>query len=318
METNWAVVAYMALAIAAEGQGTLTEPQFCHQLQRGRPDFRSSGETSVLSTHPAVQTNVSEVAVEPVETPLEALASICTVLVIWLFVTGFIFQNFEIPSGSMEKTLLVGDHVVVDRVTLAPKTSWAPFVHYRAVKRGDIIVFLKPNPESPDLILVKRAIGLPGDHIHLRGGIVYINGVAQNEPYAVQPRDDGNMSHVYTPYRDDFPSDIAGIQEASIANNASLWAEELPSHVQGDDIVVPPDSVFAMGDNRTESLDSRFWGFVPMKNIMGRPMFVYWSFETPDDQENKTSAGDRVAFFFHVITHLFGGTRWTRTFHVTR
>ncbi|QMV19082.1 signal peptidase I [Granulicella sp. 5B5] len=268
-----------------------------------------------MSTQPEAQAQVSEAAVEPVETPLEALASICTVLVIWLFVTGFIFQNFEIPSGSMENTLLVGDHVVVDRVTLAPPTSWAPFVHYRPVHHGDIIVFLKPNPETPDLILVKRAIGLPGDHIHLRGGIVYINGVAQNEPYALQP---GTGDRMYVPYRDDFPSDVAGIQEASIENNASLWAEEISSHIQGDDIVVPPNSVFAMGDNRTESLDSRFWGFVPMKNIMGRPMFVYWSFRTPDDQENKTSVGDRVSFFFHVLTHLFGGTRWSRTFHVIR
>lgn len=265
-----------------------------------------------MSTQPAAQANA---AVEPVETPLEALASICTVLVIWLFVTGFIFQNFEIPSGSMENTLLVGDHVVVDRITLAPKTTWAPFVHYRAVRHGDVIVFLKPNPETPDLILVKRAIGLPGDRIHLRGGIVYINGVAQNEPYALQPGTDGRS---YIPYRDDFPSDVAGIQEASTENNAALWAEELPSHIQGDDIVVPPDSVFAMGDNRTESLDSRFWGFVPMKNIMGRPMFVYWSFETPDDQENKTSAADRAAFFLHVVTHFIGETRWSRTFHVIR
>src|SRR5579875_837548 len=105
------------------------------------------------------------------ETPLEFVASICGVLVIGLFVMAFIFQNFEIPSASMEKTLLIGDHVVVDRTTLAPPTSWAPFVHYRPVHRGDIIVFLKPNPvppDPPDIILVKRAIGIPGDHIHLR------------------------------------------------------------------------------------------------------------------------------------------------------
>src|SRR5215469_14503994 len=99
------------------------------------------------------------------ETPLEAFASICGVLVLGLFALTFIFQNFAIPSSSMEKTLLVGDHVLVDRITLAPPTSWAPFVHYRPVKRGDIIVFLKPHPETPDLILVKRAVGIPGDRI---------------------------------------------------------------------------------------------------------------------------------------------------------
>src|SRR5580692_13094480 len=88
------------------------------------------------------------------ETPLEFIASICSVLVLGLFALTFIFQNFEIPSASMEKTLLIGDHVVVDRITLAPPTKWFPLVHYRAVRRGDIIVFMKPNPESPDLILV--------------------------------------------------------------------------------------------------------------------------------------------------------------------
>jgi len=253
------------------------------------------------------------------ETPLEALASICSVLVVGLFIMGFIFQNFVIPSGSMEKTLLIGDHVLVDRITLAPPTSWAPFVHYRPVNRGDIIVFLKPNPETPDLILVKRAVGIPGDRIHLRHGILYVNGVAQNEPYAKMPNDnDGNFDDTYQPARDDFPSDLAGIEQAASQNHAALWAVELPSHIQGDDIVVPPGKVFAMGDNRTESLDSRYWGFVPMENIMGRPMFVYWSFVTPADQEDKTSLGDRLTFMVHIVTHFFTGTRWSRTFHVVR
>jgi signal peptidase I len=248
------------------------------------------------------------------ETPLEALASICSVLVVGLFIMGFIFQNFVIPSGSMEKTLLIGDHVLVDRITLAPPTSWAPFVHYRPVKHGDIIVFLKPNPETPDLILVKRAIGIPGDRIHLRHGVVYVNGVAQNEPYAGMPTENGNFEDAYQPYRDDFPS-IAPPPDVQVTD---LWRVDLPTHIQGDDLVAPPGKVFAMGDNRTESLDSRFWGFVPMENIMGRPMFVYWSFQTPADQEDKTSLSDRMAFMVHIVTHFFSGTRWSRTFHVVR
>jgi signal peptidase I len=255
---------------------------------------------------------------EPEETPLEALASICSVIVIALFAFAFIGQNFMIPSRSMENTLLVGDHLLVDRATLAPPTKWAPFVHYRKVERGDIIVFLKPNPESPDLILVKRVIGVPGDRIHLVHGVVYLNGVAQSEPFAVQPVDDMSSERAYVPYRDDFPSDLPGIERQSSLNNASLWALDLPNHVQNGDIVVPEGRVFAMGDNRTQSLDGRFWGFVPYENILGRPTFVYWSFKTPEDEENKTSMGERVAFAFHVVIHIFDGTRWSRTLHVIR
>jgi len=248
------------------------------------------------------------------ETPLESLASICTVLAVGLFVMTFIFQNFEIPSASMVPTLLIGDHVLVDRVTLAPKTSWAPFLDYRAVHRGDVIVFLKPNPETPDLFLVKRAIGLPGDRIHLRQGIVYLNGVAQNEPQAGKPAYDGDPQHAYNPYRDDFPSIPASVEDGATAS----WALEMPTHVEGDDLVVPPGKIFAMGDNRTESLDGRYWGFVPQENIVGRPMFVYWSFMTPADQMYKTGMGDRVGFIGHILLHIFDETRWKRTLHIIR
>lgn len=248
------------------------------------------------------------------ETPLESLASICTVLAIGLFVMTFIFQNFEIPSASMTKTLLIGDHVLVDRSTFAPSANWAPFIYHRNIRRGDIIVFYKPNPETPDLFLVKRAIGIPGDHIHLRNGIVYLNGVAQNEPEAGKPAFDGNPEHAYNPYRDDFPA----IPPGPMDDVTATWALELPNHIQNGDLVVPPGKIFAMGDNRTESLDGRYWGFVPRENIVGRPMFVYWSFETPADQINKQSIGDRLAFMGHIIVHFFDETRWHRTFHITR
>ena len=248
------------------------------------------------------------------ETPLEALASMCVILVIGLFLFGFVFQNFAIPSGSMENTLLIGDHVVVDRVALSPPTKWAPFVHYRPVRRGDVIVFLKPNPESPDLILVKRAIGIAGDRIHLLHGVVYVNGVAQNEPFALQPASDGDPEHAYEPYRDEFPN----VPPSPDAQLTAVWRENLPSHIQNGDLVVPPGKVFAMGDNRTESLDSRYWGFVPVENIEGRPTFVYWSFKTPADEESHTSMGERLGFIVHEFTHIVSDTRWGRTFHVVR
>jgi signal peptidase I len=268
--------------------------------------------TSAEKTTPAT---APEPEHEEQETALESLASICTVLAVGLFVMTFIFQNFEIPSASMEKTLLIGDHVLVDRISLAPPAHWFPLVHYRDVRRGDVIVFLKPHPETPDLYLVKRCIGIPGDRIHLQDGVVYLNGVAQNEPYAQQPRDDGNPEHALNPYRDDFP---AIPPDPNDSNVTAEWQVELPSHIVNGDLVVPPGAVFAMGDNRTESLDGRFWGFVPRENIVGRPMFVYWSFETPADQIDKTSIGDRMAFMGHVLLHIFDETRWTRTFHVVR
>ncbi|MDQ2926235.1 MAG: signal peptidase I [Acidobacteriota bacterium] len=250
---------------------------------------------------------------DPEETPLEALASICTVIVIALFAFAFIGQNFEIPSGSMKNTLLVGDHLLVDRVTLAPPTKWAPFVHYRAVQRGDIIVFLKPNPETPDLILVKRVIGVPGDHIHLVNGVVFLNGAPQTEPHTLND-DPDEPRPAYIPYRDEFPA----VTPTANDGLTEVWAQELATNVQNGDIVVPAGKVFAMGDNRHNSLDGRYWGFVPDENIMGRPMFVYWSFKTPADQEDKTSMGDRIAFMFHVAIHIFDGTRWSRTLHVIR
>jgi signal peptidase I len=241
------------------------------------------------------------------ETPLEFFASICAVLVLGLFALTFIFQNFEIPSGSMLKTLLIGDHVLVDRITLAPPTSWAPFVHYRNVRRGDIVVFFKP--ENPDMFLVKRVVGIPGDRIHLRNGVVYLNGKPQVEPMAVKPSDAG-----YAPYRDDFPA----VPASQGYDLTATWQLELPQHIVGEDLVVPADDYFCMGDNRPYSLDSRFWGFVPRENIVGRPLFVYWSFITGEEQIDKTSAADRTAWFEHIVLHFFDQTRWRRTFHLVR
>jgi signal peptidase I len=247
------------------------------------------------------------------ETLPEAVSSIAAVLVGGLFVMTFVGQNFVIPSGSMEKTLLVGDHVLVDRITFAPPTRWAPFVHYRDIRRGDVIVFLKPNPETPDMVLVKRAIGIPGDRIHLRHGVVYLNGVAQVEPQAAQVRGDGDAEDMYQPARDDFPADGAP------AGSTEVWSEDLASHLQGDDIVVPAGKVFAMGDNRTHSLDGRFWGFVPRENILGRPLFNYWSYEAkPDDGETPQSLGDRAAGFASTALHFFDKTRWSRTLHLIK
>ena len=240
------------------------------------------------------------------ETPLEFVASISGVLVFGLFLLTFVFQNFVIPSGSMLKTLLVGDHVLVDRITLAPRTAWAP-VRYRDVHRGDIVVFYKPG--EPDLFLVKRVVGIPGDRIHLRNGVVFLNGKAQNEPQTEKTND-----LIYQPYRDDFPA----VHPSEDVGATATWSAELPTHIRGEDLVVPAGDYFCMGDNRPYSLDSRYWGFVPRENIVGRPLFVYWSFLTSEDQINKTSDRDQAARIVHIVVHFFDQTRWSRTIHRVR
>jgi signal peptidase I len=254
-----------------------------------------------------------EITVE--ETPYEALASICSVLVVGLFILTFLGQNFVIPSGSMEKTLLVGDHLVVDRITLAPPAMWMPLVHYREPRRGDIVVFIKPGEMDADgkpaiMFLVKRLVGVPGDRIHLRNGIVIISGVAQSQPYA-QPTTPDNHSD----FLDEFPSVPPYPQ---IGGATDTWAVDFPNHVENGDLVVPPGNYFMMGDNRHNSLDSRYWGFVPRENIVGRPLFNYWSFTTPDDQFEQAGIGNGLAWMSHIALHFFTETRWTRTLHLTR
>ena len=255
-----------------------------------------------------VRGNEKPVDEKPRETTVEFLASLAGVLVTGLFIITFVLQAFEIPSSSMEDTLLIGDHVFVNREQFAPPTRWmGPLVPYRDVRRDEIAVFM--SPEQPGLFLVKRIIGTPGDRIHLRDDVVYRNGEKLVEPFVRHKREEHNL------YTDNFPAVLPS--EAYGVRNEK-WAQELPSHIQGEDIVVPPDSYFAMGDNRDVSYDSRFWGFVPRANIIGRPMFIYWSFETPDNQYEMRSMGDRLGFLAHIILHFFDETRWSRTFRIVR
>ena len=249
------------------------------------------------------------------ETPFEAVASICSVLVVGLFILTFLGQNFVIPSGSMEKTLLVGDHLVVDRITLAPPAKWMPFVHYREPQRNDIVVFLKPVPDldadgNPQyLFLVKRLIGVPGDHIHLHNGIVSINGVAQSQPHAEATTPENHQE-----FLDEYPA----VPPSPEIGATEAWSIDFPNHLENGDLVVPAGKYFMMGDHRHNSLDSRFWGFVPRENIVGRPLFNYWSFKTPDNRIEETGIGNTIAWMGHVALHIFTDTRWTRTLHLVR
>jgi len=242
------------------------------------------------------------------ETTVEFLASLAAVLVTGLFIITFILQAFEIPSSSMEDTLLIGDHVFVNREQFAPRTKWmGPLLPYRDIKRGDIVVFL--SPAEPGLYVVKRIMGIPGDRLHLRDGVVYRNGEKLNEPYVLHK---GPL--FYDPYRDNFPA----IPASDAYNVSSDWQQRMHSFIQGEDIVVPQDSYFGMGDNRDVSLDSRYWGFIPKENVIGRPMFVYWSFNTPPDQYRHTDFSERIGFLVHVVIHFFDETRWRRTFRLVQ
>jgi signal peptidase I len=255
-------------------------------------------------------------AAKPKETTSEFIASMAIIVVTGLFIITFALQAFEIPSSSMENTLLIGDHLFVDRTMLAPKTNWVgKLIPYRDPKRGDIFVFI--SPAQPGLYLVKRVIGISGDRIHLQDGVVYRNGERLNEPYVIRcnaKMSDEGMCVPYDPYRDNFPNMPPSVRD----NLFPEWQATLPNYVHDGDLVVPPGRVFAMGDNRDVSYDSRYWGFVPRENVIGRPMFIYWSFETPRDEYQRHSLGDRVAWMFDIVIHFFDKTRWSRMFHVVR
>jgi len=242
----------------------------------------------------------------PQETTAEFFQSISALLVIGLFLVTFNLQAFEIPSGSMENTLLIGDHVLVDRITAAPPSSWIqPLLPYSEIKRGDIIVFMQPA--TPGLHVVKRIIGIPGDHIHLNNGKLFRNGVAVDEPYVQR---DGT----YVPYRDEFPKwPVNGMNGVT-----NIWQVQLPKLIENNELVIPQGYYFGMGDNRDVSLDSRYWGLIPRGNIVGRPMFNYWSFVTPSHQYEKTAIADRIKFLGHIILHFFSDTRWDRTLKFAR
>lgn len=245
---------------------------------------------------------------------MEFTSSMAVVLVIGLFIITFNMQAFEIPSSSMEETLLIGDHVFVDRVTYAPKTSLGPVVPYREIRRGDIVVFLSVT--EPGMYIVKRIIGIPGDRIRLERGVLYRNGQRVDEPYVKHDAESGFGLPRYSRYRDDFPSVLPAFADSTPPTPE--WTAQMPFYVKGSELIIPPDRYFAMGDNRLASFDSRYWGFIPRENIIGRPMFIYWSFNTPRDQYQKSSFAERAKFIGHVILHFFDETRWRRSLRLVR
>jgi signal peptidase I len=198
------------------------------------------------------------------EGPLRALKSVLEIIVIAFFFTTFIAQPFQIPSSSMVPTLRVGDFILVDKQTFAPGTGHYGVLPKSSVQRGDLLVF--HWPVDPTLHLVKRVIGVPGDRIRLRHGRVFIHGQPLPEPYAFYTRSRPNS------FRDEFPS----LREAD-PNMEPGWWIQLRRTIADGEVTVPPNQYFVLGDNRNDSEDSRYWGFVPREAIVGRPLVVYFA-----------------------------------------
>jgi signal peptidase I len=223
-------------------------------------------------------------------------------IILLLFGTTTLVQAFVIPTGSMEDTLLVGDHLLVDKLAYAPAGPISKYIlPYEQVKRGDIIVFRYPVDIKQTY--VKRCMGLPGDHIKLVDKQLYLNGKKLDEPYVY------HKSAFIDAYRDNFP----GEPDMQVS---ALGKDMLDNHVVNGEVIVPPGNYFALGDNRDNSLDSRYWGFVPRDNIVGKPFIVYWSYDAPTEALLNPTIG--IDHLIDLTEHFFTKTRWRRTFMLVR
>jgi signal peptidase I len=240
--------------------------------------------------------------------PLPAIQSLLYIIVVALFIITFSAQPFQIPSGSMEPTLRIGDFLLVNKQLVAsgkhdplPSTS---------IHRGDIIVFYYPI--DPSLHLVKRVVGLPGDRIRLHEGRVYLNGQPLIEPYAMY------LPAAPDSFRDNFPR----MQSAEPGVDSRWWIK-MRHLIDDGDLVIPKGQYFVLGDNRNDSEDSRYWGFVPREAIVGKPLLIYFSVRQQERDDPPATAQfegpmRRANFEESVIDHLADFARWDRTFQVVR
>jgi signal peptidase I len=228
-----------------------------------------------------------------------SVQSLMGTVVIAIFVITFIVQAFQIPSESMENTLLVGDYLLVNKLCYGGTGLGDHVMPYQKIARGDIIVF--HYPVDPQQHFVKRVIGVPGDRLRMVSKRVFINGKPVDEPYVRFLEPPNN------PFRDNFPRvDIPAI------GLEGKWWLEMRKLVEDGQLIVPEGHYFVMGDNRDDSQDSRYWGFVPRENIIGRPLVIYWSVRTWDRDPSATALG-RLYHVAYAITHIFQITRWNRT-----
>jgi signal peptidase I len=245
--------------------------------------------------------------VEPRQATLrEYIESLLVTVILALFGTTFVVQAFKIPSQSMEPTLLVGDHLLVNKFIFGGRGHWYDsMLPYREIHRGDIIVFKFPFQDHPHY--VKRVIGIPGDHIKIVDQQVFVNGKRISEPYIVR-----DPAAQYDPFGDNFPPRSP---EYLQSNMQPEWSDEIFQYVDNGEIVVPAGKYFAMGDNRDHSWDSRFWGFVDRDAIMGRPVVIYWSVQGAREDDANQNLNGWVLNFLDTLLHLPSRTRWSRMLH---
>ncbi len=218
----------------------------------------------------------------------EYFESIVIAVILALFVRTWAVQAFKIPTGSMENNLLIGDHLLVNKFVFGPMSSSVEraLLPVRDIRRGDVVVF--KYPEEPERDFIKRVIGLPGESLELRNKKVYINGAPLDEPYV----------HFLDPSH--------SLQEVT-----SFDVRERYGPVR-----VPEGHYFVMGDNRDNSQDSRYWGFLPRGHIKGKALMIYWSYDSGMEVQSEGSGlGASLSRIFSVVVHFFTRTRWERLLH---
>jgi signal peptidase I len=216
-----------------------------------------------------------------------------TAVILALFIRTFVVQAFKIPTGSMENNLLIGDHLLVNKFVTGPTSSALEraLLPVGTIRRGDVLVF--KYPVQPDRDFVKRVIGLPGETLELREKKVYINGKPLDEPYVHFLTTSGG------------PSEFNEVTSSDVRENFKP-------------VTVPPGEYFMMGDNRDNSADSRYWGFMRRDYVKGKALLIYWSYESESQDYEDESAGATIRDLASVFTHFFTRTRWDRMFHQIR
>jgi signal peptidase I len=237
----------------------------------------------------------------------ETVRSLLVVLIGVFCIRTFVAEATVIPTGSMENTILIGDHVFLNKLLYGPQLPYTDvrFPRLAPIHRGDIVAF--HYPVNPAQMFVKRVIGIGGDVVRIVDKKVYVDGKVLNEPYTHY------LSTAVFPLRDNFPPPVREINELPAAWGLDPhWARRMPNYIRKDGLHVPKGYLFVMGDNRDDSLDSRFWGFVPLQNVVGEPLFVYWSYNAPTHEWLDDSLRDRLKFDVSILWNFFAKTRWSR------